>query len=182
MDQFLAILLVVAVAAAFYGVSLLKVRKMHPLCDQFATTYCELADRLLDDKNITSGISVEKLDGGWNRIRPLEQQPEPIRAALRKTIDDSVIDTMRDLFFLRDSIQSQASNGNFSKDKYNAITNQTYNSLNTYLSIVKDPSLLFSDKDLEQLNYFLQKQIHIRNVTLPYIVSRSCAAKIAISA
>ncbi|MEA4915811.1 MAG: hypothetical protein VB061_14685 [Christensenella sp.] len=180
MDQFLAILLVLAVAAAFYGVSLLKVRKLHPFCDQFATTYCELTDRLLDERNITASLSVEKLDGGLNRLRPIEQQPESIRAALSKTIDDSVVDTMRELFFLRDSIQSHASNGSFAKDKYNAITNQIFNSLNLYLSILKDPSLLFSDKDLEQLNYFLQKQNHIRNVTLPSIISRSCAAKIAI--
>ncbi|MDD4311223.1 MAG: hypothetical protein PHW41_01930 [Eubacteriales bacterium] len=180
MDQFLAILLVIAVAAAFYGVSLLKVRKMHPLCDKFATAYCELTDRLLDERNISSSLSVEKMDGGLNRLRPIEQQPEAIRAALSKTIDETVIDAMRDLFFLRDSIQSHASNGSFAKDKYNAITNQIFNSLNTYLSIVKDPSLLFSDKDLEQLNYFLQKQKHIRNVTLPSIVSHDCATKIAI--
>lgn len=180
MDQFLAILLVLAVAAAFYGVSLLKVRKMHPLCDRFAAQYCELADRLLDERNIVSSLNVEKLDGGMNRLRPLNQQPEALQKALQKPIDDTVINAMRELFFLRDSIQAEASNGSFSKDKYNAVTNQVYESLNTFLAIVKDPSQSFSDKDLDQIHYFLQKQAHIRNVTFPSVVSRACAANIAI--
>ncbi|NLI54803.1 MAG: hypothetical protein GX417_10895 [Clostridiales bacterium] len=180
MDQFLAILVVAAVAAAFYGVSYLKKRKMHPNCDRFALLYCELADRLLDGKTVTADLATEGLDGGLLRIRPPEQQPDAVRAALERPIGDDVLEVLRELFMLRDEIQAEASNGSFSKDKYNAITNQVFDSLNIYLSIVKNPQQIISDKDLDQFHYFLHKQAHIRNVTLPSIVSRSCAASIAL--
>ncbi len=180
MDQYLAMLVVVVVAAMFYGVSYLKKRKMHPLCDRFALSYCALADRLLDEKDGSNNLRVEKLDGGLVRVLPPEQQTPALRAALEKTIDKDVLEILRELYMLRDEIQAEASNGSFSKDKYNAITNQTFDSLNIYLSIVKDPLQTISEKDLDQFHYFLQKQKHIRNVTLPAIVSRSCAARIAI--
>ncbi len=180
MGQYLAILVVAVVAAAFYGVSYLKKRKMHPYCDKFALRYCEIADSLLKERNGKADLNVETLDGGLFRVRPPEQQPESIRAAMQKSIDETVLGNLREMYFLRDEIQSQASNGSFSKDKYNAVTNQLFDSLNTYLSIVKDPSQLISAKDLDQFQYFVQKQAHIRNVTLNSIVSRDCAARIAI--
>ena len=90
-----------------------------------------------------------------------------------------MLSDLRDLFFLRDEIQSQASNGNFSKDKYNAITNQLFDSLNLYLSLLNNPTQVLSTKDLDQIHYFLQKQTHIRTVSLPSIVSRACAESLA---
>lgn len=181
MEQFLAILVVVVVAAAFYGISYLRKRRLYPVCDRFAQRYCEMADRLLAGLSEQTNLSVSSLDGGLYQLRPLDDQPSEAKAALQRPLDDELIAGLRELFFLRDEIQSQASNGNFSKDKYNAITNQTYDSLNLYLSIISNPAQVLSKKDLEQLHYFLQKQTHIRNVTFPNIVSRSCAAGIAVS-
>ena len=180
MEQFLAILLVAAVAAAFYGVSYLKKRSMHPDCDRFALQYCELADRLLDETNIASELRVTPLSGGLYQILPLEQQALAIQKALQKPIDPEMLTLLRELFMLRDEIQSKASNGSFAKDKYNAITNQVYESINLYLSVLKDPSQVLSQKDIDQIHYFYQKQQHIRNVTLRAIVSNDCAEKIAI--
>lgn len=180
MEQFLAILVVVTVAALFYGVSILKKRKLTPLCDRFAFRYCELADQMLNDRDCKESLRVEARDGGLLGIRPLAEQPEAIQAILKKPVEDSVLDGIRELFFLRDEIQSQASNGNFSKDRYNAITNQLFNSFNAYLSVISDQTQTLSQKDLDEVHYFLQKQSQIRNVALPSIVSRDCAAKIAI--
>ncbi len=180
MEQFLAILLVLAVAAAFYGVNFLKKKKMYPACDKFAQLYCELADNLLDDLHGMANLNVETLAGGLFQIRPMNQQPEAIRSAFAKTIDEDVLAKLRELFFLRDEIQAEASNGSFAKDKYNAITNQLFDSINTYLSIIKDPTQNLSSKDLEQFHFFMQKQVHIRNITFPAVVSRSCAAGIAV--
>ena len=179
MEQYLAILVVVVVAAAFYGVSYLKKKKMYPACDRFAEAYCELTDRLLDDLSTQARLKTEAMPGGLFRIDPIDAQPEAIRAALQKSIDDSVMTTLRELFLLRDDIQAQASNGSFSKDKYNAITNQLFESLNAYLSIVQDPTQLISEKDLDRFHYVLHKQSHIRSVALAAIVSRPCAARIA---
>ena len=81
---------------------------------------------------------------------------------------------------MRDEIQSQASNGSFAKDKYNAITNQVFDSLNAYLSILQNPTQILSQKDLDQFHYVLHKQKHIRNITLAAITSHACAAEIAI--
>lgn len=181
MEQYLAILVVLIVAALFYGVSILKKRKLTPLCDRFAYGYCALADRMLDDLHCKETLRVDTQDGGLVRIRPLAEQPEAMQVILNKPIDDSTLAGIRELFFLRDEIQSQASNGSFSKDKYNAITNQVYESLNTFLSIVKNPSQIISQKDLDQIHYFLNKQAHIRNVTLAAIVSRDCEAHISIA-
>ena len=180
MEQFLAILLVAVVAAAFYGVSYLKKRSMHPDCDRFALQYCELADRLLDGTNDASELKVIPLSGGLYQIQPIEAQASNMKNALSKTIDQDMLSLLRELFMLRDEIQSKASNGSFAKDKYNAITNQVYESINLYLSILKDPSQVLSQKDIDQFHYFYQKQQHIRNVTLRAIVSNDCAEKIAI--
>lgn len=180
MERYLAMLAVAAVAAIFYGVSYLKKRKMFPNCDKFALLYCDLVDSLLDDRNSKANLNVETLDGGLFQIRPMEQQPEAIRAAFDKPVGNGVLASLRELYFLRDEIQAEASNGSFSKDKYNAITNQLYDSLNIFLSIVKDPAQTISAKDLEQFHYFFQNQTHIRKVTLPAIVSRACAAQISL--
>ena len=102
------------------------------------------------------------------------------QSALKRPIDDAVLASVRNLFLLRDEIQEQASNGSFSKDKYNAITNQIFESLNSYLSIVQDQTQFLSQDDLDQFHYVLQKQKHIRNTTFAAIVSRSCAARIAV--
>jgi len=179
MEQFLAILVVAVVAAMFYGVYYLRKIKLYPVCDRFARCYCDIADRFITDPNEQVSLNVEALDGGLFHILPLEQQPEAVRAALQKPVDDELLKSLRELFLLRDEIQAQASNGNLSKDKYNAVTNQLFDSLNLYLSVVNDPSQVLSSKDLKQIHYFLQKQKHIRTVTLPSIVSRSCAASIA---
>ncbi len=180
MEKYLAMLVVAAVAAAFYGVSFLKKKKMEPACERFAECYCALADRLLQGHGTQTNLLTETLDGGLLRILPLEEQPEEIRAAMQTPVDDAVLASVRELYFLRDDIQAQASNGSFSKDKYNAITNQVFDSLNVYLAILQDPTQFFSKKDLEQFHYVLQKQKHIRNTTLTAIVSGSCAARIAI--
>ena len=180
MEQFLAILVVVVVAAAFYGISYLRKRKLYPVCDQFAKRYCELSNHLLAGLDAQTNLSVLPSDGGLYQLRPLEQQSQAVQVALKKSVDDEILAGLRELFFLRDEIQAQASNGNFSKDKYNAITNQLFDSLNLYLSILSNPAQVFSKKDLEQIHYYIQKQAHIRNVTLPNIVSQSCAASIAV--
>ena len=180
MEKYFAILVVAVVAAAFYGVSYLKKRKMYPSCDRFAEEYCKLADRLLDSHGTSEHLLGESLDGGLVRILPLQEQPEAIQSALQKPIDEAVLASVRALYFLRDDIQAQASNGSFSKDTYNAITNQVFDSLAAYLSILQNPSQLISQKDMDQFHYMLQKQSHIRNVTLAAIVSRSCAVRIAI--
>lgn len=181
MERYLAILVVLIVAALFYGVSILKKRRLTPLCDRFAFTYCALADRMLDDLNCKETLRVDTQDGGLIRIRPLAEQPEALQAILKKPVDDSALAEIRELFFLRDEIQSHASNGSFSKDKYNAITNQLYESLHTVLSVVKNPSQIISQKDLDQIHYFINKQAHIRNITLAAVVSRACGARIAIA-
>jgi len=180
MEKYLAMLVVAIVAAAFYGVSYLKRKKMDPVCEKFAEAYCELADRLLQGHGTDQSLLTESLDGGLVRILPVEEQPEEVRAALLRPVDDAVLASVRELYFLRDDIQAQASNGSFSKDKYNAITNQVFDSLNIYLVILQDPTQLISRKDLEQFHFVLQKQKHIRNRTLAAIVSAACAARIAI--
>ncbi|MEA4939254.1 MAG: hypothetical protein VB091_06680 [Christensenella sp.] len=179
MEQFLAILVVLVVAAAFYGISYLRKKRLYPTCDQFARRYCEIADRLLADVDEQVNLQVVSLDGGLCQLKPLEQQSKAAQAALQKSVDDAMLSDLRDLFFLRDEIQSQASNGNFSKDKYNAITNQLFDSLNLYLSLLNNPAQVLSTKDLDQIHYFLQKQTHIRTVSLPSIVSRACAESLA---
>jgi hypothetical protein len=181
MNQIFAMLLVAVVAVAFYGVSYLKKRKMYPSCEKFALTYCELMDRLLENNDMQENIATEMLDGGLLRILPIQNQPTEIQNALQKPIDDAVLHSVRELFLLRDSIQSEASNGSFAKDKYNAVTNQVFDSLNAYLSILQNPSQIISQKDLDQFHYVLQKQKHIRNVTFAAIISRACAEKITIS-
>jgi hypothetical protein len=181
MEQYLAMLVVVVVAAAFSGVSYLKKKKMYPACDRFAEAYCELTNRLLDDHGTKACLLTEAIDGGLFRVYPIDEQPKTIRAALQKTIDDGMMITLRELFLLRDDIQAQASNGSFAKDKYSAITNQVFESLSAYLVIVQSPSQLISKKNLDQFHYVLQQQSHIRNITLAAIVSRPCAARIALS-
>lgn len=180
MEKYLAMLVVALVAGAFYGVSYLKKKKMFPACDRFAETYCALMDRLLDDRGTQQSLLTESQDGGLLRILPVADQPEALRSMMQKPIDDAMLASVRELYFLRDDIQAQASNGSFSKDKYNAITNQVFDSLNAYLAILQDPTQLISKKDLEQFQYVLQKQKHIRNTTLAAIVSGACAARIAI--
>lgn len=179
MDNYLAILLVAVVAAAFYGVSYLKKQKMHPACDRFAEVYCSLADRLIGINAPSQSLATESLDGGLLRVLPVEDQPEEIRALLSKPIDDDVLADVHVLYLLRDEIQAQASNGSFSKDKYNAITNQLFDSLNAYLSVVQNPAQIISKKELDQFHYVLNKQKHIRNTTLAAIASAPCAARIA---
>lgn len=180
MEKYLAMLVVALVAAAFYGVSHLKKKKLYPVCDRFAKEYCSLADRLVDNHGTQVKLATQALDGGLLQPLPAESQPEEIRHALKKSIDDAVYASVRELFLLRDEIQAQASNGSFAKDKYNAITNQVFDSLNAYLSILQDPAQILSQKDLDQFHYVLQKQKHIRNITLAAITSRTCAAEIAI--
>lgn len=97
------------------------------------------------------------MSGGLYQILPLEQQALAIQKALQKTIDPEMLTLLRELFMLRDEIQSKASNGSFAKDKYNAITNQVYESINLYLSVLKDPSQVLSQKDIDQIHYFYQK-------------------------
>jgi len=181
MEKYLAMLLVALVAGAFYGVSYLKKKKMDPICDRFAETYVALMDRLLDGHGTQESLMTETLDGGLLRILPLEEQTQEIRTLMQKSIDEAVLASVRELYFLRDDIQAQASNGSFSKDKYNAITNQVFDSLNAYLAILQDPTQLISRRDLDQFQYVLQKQKHIHNKTLAAIVSGPCAARIAIS-
>ena len=180
MEQFLAILVVALVAAAFYGISYFRKKKIYPDCDRFALQYCRLSDRLLDEGTSSSDLAVDMMSGGLYQIRPIEQQPEGVRNALQKAIDQETLDTLRELFLLRNEIQSKASNGSLAKDKYNAITNQIYESLHTFLSIVKDPTQFITQKELDYFNYFLLNQKHIRNVTLAAIVSRACAEQIAL--
>ena len=180
MEKYLAMLVVALVAAAFYGVSYLKKKKLFPICDRFAKEYCSLADRLIDNRAVQEKLATQALDGGLFQPLPAESQPEEIQRVLQRPIDDTVLVSVRELFLLRDEIHAQASNGSFAKDKYNAITNQVFDSLNAYLSILQNPTQILSQKDLDQFHYVLHKQKHIRNITLAAITSHACAAEIAI--
>jgi len=181
MQQYLAMLLVAITAAAFYGVHYYRRRKLDPVCDRFAICYCELADSVLKDLSSTADLRVAVLDGGMLQMMPLEAQPPEIQAIFEKKLDENVLALMRELYFLRDDIQSRASNGSFSKDKYNAITNQLFDSASTFFTIIDNPETTFSRKDLDDFHYYLQKQKHIRNVTLPSIVSKACCTAIAVA-
>ena len=81
MEQFLAILVVLVVAAAFYGISYLRKKRLYPTCDQFARRYCEIADRLLADVDEPVNLQVVTLDGGLCQLKPLEQQSKAAQAA-----------------------------------------------------------------------------------------------------
>lgn len=180
MEQYLAMLLVAAIAATFLLVSYYRKLKLYPVCDRFATRYCELADSVLDDLAGTANLRVDVLDGGMLCMKPFEEQPYAIQALLKKEVGGDALAIMRDLYMLRDDVQTHASNGSFSKEKYNAITNQLFDSANTFFSIITNPEETFSKKDLDNFHYYLNKQKHIRNITLPSIVSKSCQAAIAV--
>ena len=180
MDQYLAILMVAVVAAAFFLISYYRRWKLMPTCDRFAMRYCDLADSVLTDDSATASLHVEALGGDLLRMKPLEEQTMLMREILGKPVDDAVLAAMRDLYLLRDDIQARASNGSLSKNKYNAITNQLFDSANTFFSILNHPDATFSQKDLDNFHYYLQNQKHIRNVTLPSIVSKDCSEKITV--
>ena len=180
MEQYLAMLLVAAVASILLLVSYYRKRKLYPICDRFAARYCELADSVLGDLSGAANLRVEVLDGGMLRMRPIEQQPPEIQEVLKKEVGDDALAIMRDLYFLRDDVQAHASNGSFSKEKYNAITNQLFDSANTFFAMITNPEDTFSKKDLDDFHYYLNNQKHIRNVTLSSIVSKTCKAVIAV--
>jgi hypothetical protein len=163
-------------------VSYYRKRKLYPICDRFAARYCALADSVLDDLSSTAKLKVEALGGGMLKMKPFEQQPPEIQTILEKQLGNDVLESVRDLYFLRDDVQSHASNGSFSKDKYNAITNQLFDSAKAFFSIITSPKEIFSQKDMDNFHYYLNKQKHIRNVTLPSIVSKTCRDKIAVEA
>jgi len=179
MDRYLAILAVAAMAAIFFLISYYRKRKLMPACDRFAMRYCSLADSVLPNDSAAARLNVEALGGGLMRVRPMEEQSEIIREILGKPVDDEILAAIRELYFLRDDIQTRASNGSLSKDRYNAITNQLFEAANTFFLILNEPDATISQKDLDNFHYFLNEQKHIRNVTLPSIVSKSCGATIA---
>lgn len=181
MDQYLAMLLVAAVAGVFLWISYYRKRKLHPLCDRFAERFCALADGALPNLECGASLVAEPTWDGGFRIRPPEGQPEAIRTVLEKPVGGDVLEALRELYLLRDEIQAQASNGSFSKDRYNAVTNQLFNSANMFFTVINNPEATYSQKDLDYFHYFLNKQKHIRNVTLPSIVSKTCGAAISVS-
>ncbi len=180
MDRYLAILVVAVIAAAFFLISYYRSWKLMPTCDRFAECYCDLADSVLTDDSVQASLKVEVLGGGLLRIRPMEEQTVLIREIFSRPVDDDILAAMRELYFLRDDIQSRASNGSLSKNKYNAITNQLFNSANAFFSMIAHPEETFSKKDLDNFHYYLNNQKHIRNVTLSSIVSKKCRAVIAV--
>ena len=181
MGPIYALLTVAAMAGIFVFISYYRKWKVNPICDKFATRYCELADLVLPDLSCTAELAVEAIGGGLMRLKPLEEQPPQIQALMRKPADEVVIKLLRELYFLRDEIQAHASNGNLSKDKYNAITNQTYDTANIFFSVISHPEDTLSQNDIDNFHYYLQRQKHIRNVTFPSIVSKACAAAIAVT-
>jgi hypothetical protein len=181
MTQMLSLLTVAVMAGVFLLISYYRKRRMHPLCDRFAGRFCELADGVLPHLECGASLLVEPAGEGALRMRPPVQQPEEIRAVLGHPVGEDDLEALRDLYFLRHEIQSHASNGSLAKDKYNAITNQLFDSVNTFLAIINHPEATFSQKDLDNFHYFLQKQKHIRNVTLPSIVSKTCGSAIFVS-
>lgn len=181
MQQLYALLIVAATAGIFVLIHYYRKRKVFPLCDKFAARYCELADRVLPGLDCEAELAVETIGGGLLRLKPAEEQPPEIQAVLRAPVDDAIIAMLRELYFLRDDIQSHASNGNLSKDKYNAITNHIFDTINSFLAVVSHPQDTISQKELDNFHYCLHMQKHIRNVTLPSIVSKDCAQTIAVS-
>lgn len=180
MGQFYALLAVAVTAGIFVLISYYRKQKIYPICDRFATRYCELSDRVLNDLSCTAELAVEALGGDMLRMKPLSEQPLEIQMLFQKPVDSATLGIVRELYILRDEIQSHASNGNLSKDKYNAITNQVFDTVNTFLSMINRPQETFSKKDLDNFHYYLHKQKHIRNVTLPSIVSKACVEAIAV--
>jgi len=181
MSELLAVPIVAVMAGIFLLISYYRRHKMHPVCDRFAERYCQLADSVLPELECGESLLVVSAGNGALRMRPAAQQPECIRTVLAHTAGEDALEALRDLYFLRHEIQSHASNGSLAKDKYNAITNQLYDSANTFLAMINHPDTTFSQKDLDNFHYFLQKQKHIRNVTLPSIVSKTCGAAISVS-
>lgn len=180
MGPIYALLTVAAMAGIFVFISYYRKWKVYPICDKFAARYCELADMVLPDLSCADELAVEGIGGEMLRIRPIEEQPPQIQVLMRNSVDEAIIKLLRELYFLRDEIQSHASNGNLSKDKYNAITNHTYDTANIFFSVIAHPEETLTQKDLENFHYYLHKQKHIRNVTFPSIVSKACAEAIAV--
>ena len=181
MEQLYALLIVAATAGIFTLIHYYRKRKVFPLCDKFAARYCELTDRVLGGLPCEAELAVEAIGGGLLRLKPAGEQPEEIQALLNVPVDETVKSMLRELYFLRDDIQSHASNGNLSKDKYNAITNHIFDTVNCFLAVISRPQDPISQKELDNFHYCLHMQKHIRNVTLPAIVSKDCAKAIAVS-
>lgn len=180
MEQLYALLVVAATAGVFILIHYYRKRKVFPLCDKFAARYCELTDRVLSGLSCEAELAVETIGGDLLRLRPIGEQPPEIQALLNVPIDDTIKAMLRELYFLRDDIQSHASNGNLSKDKYNAITNHLFNTVNSFLAVISRPQDTISKKELDSFHYCLHMQKHIRNVTLPSIVSKDCARAITV--
>ena len=180
MEQSLGILVVAALAVLFVILSGVRKKRIEPYLDAFAHAFCELSDHVLGDSRGTAAqLSTEHSEGGALHARPAEFQPEAIREILSRGADAYALQRIQTMYESRGKAQEHLANFNLIGKKINGVLNRVYDLANLSLSIINDPDLLTTQQDLDDFQFFLQKQTYLRNTTLASIVSEECRRAIA---
>ncbi len=179
MEKLVAIIIVAAAAALILFSSRLRRKRIQPYLDDFATAFCEASDHLLGSANFFGTLKTEAAGNQRFRVLAADEQPEAIRALFERGVDDYVLERIRSMFQLRDEAQKHLTSVNLIGKRVNGVMNRVYDMANLSFSIINNPELPLKESDLQDFDFFLNRQEYIRNTTLAAIVSDECRARIA---
>lgn len=180
-ESWIGILLVLAVAGSFIGVSYLQKYRAQSYLDGFAEAYWRAVTLVLDDPNAYRDAvlaTVPSPDGGL-RVAPLEQQPVVLRALLEKGVGQDAVAELQKMFEDRAEVGRRLSGLNLVGKRIFPVLNNMFDLLNESFALICNyQEVEFDPKTLERFHFFLHRQQHVRTVTLPSVTSLACQKRL----
>ncbi len=180
-ESWIGILLVLAVAGSFIGVSYLQKYRAQSYLDGFAEAYWRAVTLVLGDPNAYRDAvlaTVPSPDGGL-RVAPLEQQPVVLRALLEKGVGQDAVDELQKMFEDRAEVGRRLSGLNLVGKRIFPVLNNMFDLLNESFALICNyREVEFDSKTLERFHFFLHRQQHVRTVTLPSVTSEACRKRL----
>ena len=167
----LGILIISGVVGLFFLLSHYREKRVWKSTVPFCETFIALCDHALKGRDFGMGLRVT--GSGEDMLpRPMEDQPEAVRALLSEQPDEYLINKLRDLEQYRDAAQLYLSAHTLIANRYNTVLNYSCQLAETLLLSMKDPSVLKGKKRIELFNAVLLHQEKFRSEMLPSILPK----------
>ncbi|MDD3401486.1 MAG: hypothetical protein PHT58_07680 [Eubacteriales bacterium] len=172
MLEWIAPIVVLALAGFFLWLSEIRKKKVHKFSDPYCIAFMEICDHIMQGKDYSPGILYETTGKDSARMLPFDKQSPEIQELLSTKPDEYCLERFRKMHELRQDGQMLLTGNTLIGEKYNGVFNRLFSLADVLLSTMYDIDCLQSKDQLIDLNFVLLKQEKLRTVTLPAIMSK----------
>ena len=176
MEWALSVVLLIAVVAGIWCISLYREKRVQKYTVPFCQAFTELCDHVMAGRDYGNGLRCMG-DGKTRTLLPMDEQTDAIQALFSEKPDEYALERFRTMHEMRQEAQMWLSAHTLIADKYNGVLTRCFNLAEALLDGMQDNDSLQNEDRIERVNFVLQKQAKLRDETMPTILPKENSNK-----